>query len=172
MNKLKNNIYLCATAKVSDEAEIGSNTKIWQNVQVRENARIGKDCNIGKDCYIDDNVKIGNRCKIQNSVSLYFGLIIEDDVFIGPSVCFTNDKVPRAFNEDWKVVGTVVKKCASIGANSTIVCGVEIGEYAMIGAGSVVSKNVEPYSLVMGNPAKHCSYIDKMGNKIKGKPSE
>ena len=93
-------------------------------------------------------------------------------MFVGPNACFSNDRIPRAFNKEWKVTPTIVKKGASIGANATIVCGVTIGEYAMVAAGSVVTKDVEPYSLVMGNPARHYSYVDKMGNKIEGKPNE
>jgi len=167
-----NNIYIDKTANVSPEAKIGNGTKVWVNSQIRENTDIGKNCIISKDTYIDTGVTIGNNCKIQNSVSVYHGVIIEDDVFVGPNACFTNDKVPRAFDPEWTITPTLVKKGVSVGANSTIVCGVTLGEYCMIAAGSVVSKDVEPYSLVMGNPAKHYSYIDKMGNKIEGKPNE
>jgi UDP-2-acetamido-3-amino-2,3-dideoxy-glucuronate N-acetyltransferase len=160
-------IFIHPTANVSDKAVIGDGTKIWINSQIRENCTIGQNCIISKDTYIDTKVTIGNNCKIQNSVSVYHGVTIEDDVFVGPNVCFTNDKVPRAFNSDWKITNTFVKKGASIGANSTIVCGITIGEYAMVAAGSVVTKDVAPYSLVMGNPAKHYSFIDKMGNRVK-----
>lgn len=166
------NIYIHPTANVSEQAKIGDGTKIWINSQVREKSEIGSNCIISKDTYIDTEVKIGNNCKIQNSVSVYHGVTIEDDVFVGPNVCFTNDKVPRAFDPEWKITPTLVKKGASLGANSTIVCGVVIGEYAMIAAGSVVTKDVEPFSLVMGNPAKHYSYIDKMGNKIESESNE
>lgn len=165
-------VYFCTTSKVSEKSIIGEGTKIWQNVQVREDAKIGKNCNISKDCYIDTNVIIGDNCKVQNGVSIYWGVTIEDDVFVGPNTCFSNDKIPRAFNLDWKITPTIIKKGASLGANSTIVCGITIGEYAMVAAGSVVTKDVEPYSLVMGNPAKHYSYLDKMGNKIEGRPHE
>jgi len=166
------NIYIDSTAKVSPEAIIGNGTKIWINSQIREKSEIGHNCIISKDTYIDTQVKIGNNCKIQNSVSIYQGVRVEDDVFIGPNACFTNDKVPRAFEQDWKITPTLIKKGASIGANATIVCGVIIGEYSMVASGSVVTKDVEPYSLVMGNPAKHYSYIDKAGNKIVGKPND
>lgn len=166
------NVFIHDSAVVSNDTEIGDNSKIWINSQIRENSSIGSNCIISKDTYIDTNVKIGNNCKIQNSVSVYQGVIIEDDVFVGPNACFTNDKVPRAFEPEWSITPTLVKKGASIGANATIVCGITIGEYAMVAAGSVVTKDVEPYSLVMGNPAKHYSYIDKMGNKIKGNPNE
>ncbi len=163
------NVYIDETARVSPDAEIGDGTKIWVNVQVRESALVGKNCILSKDVYVDHGVKIGNNCKIQNSVSVYNGVTIENDVFIGPNVCFTNDRVPRAFNSNWKIIPTYVKKGASIGANATIVCGVTIGEYAMVAAGSVVTRDVKPYSLVMGNPARHASQIDKEGNKISTK---
>lgn len=161
-----NNIYIDLTANVSKKADIGAGTKIWINSQVRENCSIGTNCIISKDTYIDSNVKIGNNCKIQNGVSVYQGVTIEDDIFIGPNVCFTNDKVPRAFDSDWQITSTLIKKGTSIGANATILCGITLGEYCMIAAGSVVTKDVEPFSLVMGNPARHYSYIDKMGKKI------
>ena len=169
---MANNNYIHPTANVSDQAIIGDGTKIWINSQIREKSKIGSNCIISKDTYIDTEVKIGNNCKIQNSVSVYHGVTIEDDVFVGPNACFTNDKVPRAFDPEWKITPTFVKKGASIGANSTIVCGITLGEYCMVAAGSVVTKDVEPYSLVMGNPARHYSYVDKMGNKIEGKPNE
>lgn len=150
------------TAEVNEKAKIGKNTKIWNLAQVRENAEIGENCIISKNVYIDENVRIGNNCKIQNNVNVYHGVIIEDDVFCGPSMTFTNDLFPRAFNKDWKITNTVVKRGASIGANATIVCGVTIGEYAMVGAGSVVTKDVEPYTLVAGNPAKFIRKIEKL----------
>ena len=165
------NIYIDKTANVSEQAKIGNGTKIWINSQIRENTNIGENCIISKDTYIDTKVKIGSNCKIQNSVSVYQGVTIEDDVFVGPNACFTNDKVPRAFDPEWKITPTLVKKGVSIGANATIVCGITLGEYSMVAAGSVVTKDVESYSLVMGNPAKHYSYVDKMGNKIEGKPN-
>lgn len=165
------NIYIHPTANVSAEAKISDGTKIWINSQIREKSEIGENCIISKDTYIDAEVKIGNNCKIQNSVSVYHGVTIEDDVFVGPNACFTNDKVPRAFDPEWKITPTFVKKGSSIGANATIVCGITLGEYCMVAAGSVVTKDVEPYSLVMGNPAKHYSYVDKMGNKIEGNPN-
>lgn len=161
------NIFIHKSADVSDSAKIGDGTKVWNSAQIRENSEIGENCIISKDVYIDTDVKIGDRCKIQNSVSIYNGVTIENDVFVGPNVSFTNDKVPRAFNSEWKITPTLIKEGVSLGANSTIVCGITVGEYAMVAAGSVVTKDVEPYSLVMGNPAKHYSYIDKMGNKVK-----
>lgn len=155
------------TAILDKSAKIGDGTKIWVNVQVRENVVIGSNCILSKDVYIDHGVNIGSNCKIQNSVSIYNGVSLEEDIFVGPNVCFTNDKVPRAFNESWVVTNTLVKTGASIGANATIVCGVTIGEYAMVAAGSIVTKDVKPYSLVMGSPASHRYYIDKSGHEIK-----
>ncbi|MFC1845168.1 acyltransferase [Thermodesulfobacteriota bacterium] len=166
-------IFIHPTANVDKNCQIGNGTKIWINAQIRENVVIGSDCIISKDTYIDHGVEIGSNSKIQNGVSIYNGVTIEDDVFIGPNATFTNDKIPRAFNADWKIIPTVIKKGASIGANSTIICGITIGEYAMVAAGSVVTKSVEPYSLVMGNPAKHVSYIDETGNRVqKGEKNE
>ncbi|PUE63772.1 acyltransferase [Arcobacter caeni] len=166
------NIYIHPSANVSAEAKIGDGTKIWINSQIREKSNIGTNCIISKDTYIDAEVKIGNNCKIQNSVSIYHGVTIGDEVFVGPNACFTNDKVPRAFDTEWKITPTFVKKGVSIGANATIVCGITLGEYCMVAAGSVVTKDVEAYSLVKGNPAKHYSYVDKMGNKIEGNPND
>lgn len=155
--------------------QIGKNTRIWHNAHVRKNAKIGSDCIIGKNVYIDEGVVIGNKVKIQNNVSVYKGVAIEDGVFVGPHVCFTNDKLPRAINPDgtqknqtdWKIAKTTVKEGASIGANSTIICGVNIGKFAMIGAGSVVTKNVPDYALVYGNPAKFKGYVCKCGAMAK-----
>ncbi len=159
-------IYIHPTAEVSDRATIGDGTKIWNLAQVREKAQIGEGCIISKNVYIDTQVKIGNRVKIQNNVNVYHGVVIEDDVFLGPSMTFTNDMFPRAFNSEWIIANTVVKKGASIGANSTIVCGVTIGEYAMVGAGSVVTKDIEPYALVVGNPARQIGRVCECGARI------
>ncbi|WP_290901811.1 acyltransferase [Ferroglobus sp.] len=152
---------------VVESDEIGEGTKIWHFVHVREKARIGRNCNIGKGVYIDTEVVIGNNVKIQNFATIYKGVIIEDDVFIGPAVVFTNDLYPRAFiwGEE-KIEKTIVRKGASVGANSTIICGVEIGEYAMIGAGSVVTKSVPPHALVYGNPAKLKGFVCYCGRKL------
>jgi acetyltransferase-like isoleucine patch superfamily enzyme len=154
------------SATIDPHAEIGDGSMVWVNVQVRENAKIGKNCVLSKDVYIDCNVSIGDDCKIQNSVSVYDGVTIESQVFVGPNASFTNDKVPRAFNSDWRITKTLVKKGASLGANCTIICGIVIGEYAIVAAGSVVTKDVPPYSLVVGNPARVVAKIDKAGNKI------
>lgn len=159
-------VFIHPTASVSPKAQLGQGTKVWINVQIRENAVIGDNCIVSKDVYIDHAVTIGDRCKIQNSVSVYNGVTIGNDVFVGPNACFTNDRVPRAFNADWKITPTVVKDGASIGANSTLICGITVGEYAMVAAGSVVTRDVEPYTLVMGNPARLVARIDKAGNKV------
>jgi len=149
------------SAEVAPSATVGPGTSIWNQAQVREGARIGADCVIGKNAYIDADVVVGDRVKIQNNVSLYHGVTIEDGVFIGPHVCFTNDKVPRAINRDgsaktdadWEVSPTVVRAGAAVGANSTILPGVSIGRWAMIGSGSVVTHDVADHELVVGNPA-------------------
>jgi acetyltransferase-like isoleucine patch superfamily enzyme len=145
---------------ISSEARIGEGSKVWINVQIREGAQIGRDCILSKDVYIDHAVSIGDRCKIQNGVSVYNGVTIEDEVFVGPNATFTNDRIPRAFNADWKITPTRICRGSSIGANATIVCGITIGEYAMVAAGSVVTRDVPPYTLVMG--------IDREGNRIEG----
>lgn len=165
------------TADVSDKAKIGEGTRIWNNVQVRENAKIGKNCILSKNVYIDEGVSIGNNVKIQNNVSVYQGVTIGDGVFVGPHVCFTNDKIPRAVNTDgslknscdWKVSEILVKEGVAIGANSTILPGVTIGKWALIGAGSVVTKDVPDYGLVVGNPARLVGIVCKCGSKLNEK---
>lgn len=157
-------VFVHKTAEVDPRSSIGAGTRVWNNAQVREDAMIGRDCVISKDVYIDRNVVLGDYCKVQNGASIYHGCTLEDSVFIGPHVAFTNDRVPRVHHRrKWAVVKTHIGKGASIGANSTIVCGITIGEYAMIAAGSVVTKNVAPYSMVMGNPARHIYYVDEEG---------
>jgi acetyltransferase-like isoleucine patch superfamily enzyme len=163
---MSNPVYIHPTANVSPEANIGAGSKIWINVQVREHAQIGENCIISKDVYIDHAVRIGARCKIQNSVSVYNGVTLGDEVFVGPDVAFTNDRIPRAFNAEWKITATSVGNGASLGANCTIICGVNIGEYAMVAAGSVVTRDVPAYTLVAGNPARPIARIDKAGNRV------
>ena len=159
-------IYVHETAEVSVDAEIGEGTKIWNQVQIRENASVGENCILSKNVYVDLGVKIGNRVKIQNNVNVYHGVTIEDDVFLGPSMTFTNDLFPRAFSDDWQVYETKVKRGAAIGANAVIICGTVIGEYAMIGAGSVVTKDVDNYALMAGNPAKRIGWVCKCGQRL------
>jgi UDP-2-acetamido-3-amino-2,3-dideoxy-glucuronate N-acetyltransferase len=158
----RTNVRIHATADVSPSAVIGPGTSIWHQAQVREGARIGAECIIGKNVYVDAGVVLGDRCKVQNNVSLYHGVTVEDGVFIGPHVCFTNDRLPRAVNRDgslktdadWEVSPIVVRHGAALGANSTILPGVTIGRWAMVGSGSVVTADVADHELVFGNPAR------------------
>lgn len=159
--------YVHPTAEVSPEAHLGAGTRIWRQAHVREYASIGEFCTIGKGVYVEKHVRIGSRVKIQNSVSIFEGVTLEDGVFVGPHVCFTNDMFPRAITPDgklkdagdWVVTPTLVKYGASLGAGSVIVCGVTIGEFALIGAGSVVTRDVPPHALVFGNPARLHGYV-------------
>lgn len=167
--------YIDKTALVSEKSKIGDNVSIWRFTQIRENSVIGDNCIVGMGVYIDCDVCIGKNVKIQNNVSIYHGATIEDGVFVGPHVCFTNDKNPRAIDDKgnlltddgWEVSKILVKKGASIGANSTICPGVTIGEYAMVGAGSVVTKNVPDFALVYGNPAHIQGSVDKSGKTVR-----
>lgn len=161
------NIKIHPTVNMSEGCVIGAGTKVWINSQIRENVFIGKDCIIGKDTYIDHDVTIGNRVKIQNGVSIYYGITVKDDVFIGPNAVFTNDYYPRAFNKEWIVTQTLVMEGASIGANATIICGITLGKYCMVGAGSVVTKDVPDHALVVGNPAHIIGYVCKCGRRTK-----
>ena len=163
---MRDGVFIHPTAHVDERAHIGAGTKIWINVQIREHAQIGRDCILSKDVYIDHSVSIGDGCKVQNSVSVYNGVTIENDVFVGPNACFTNDKVPRANNPHWTVTATRVGRGASIGANATIVCGTTIGEFAMIAAGAVVTKDVPPFTLMMGNPARAVGRVNEAGHRV------
>jgi len=155
------------TAEVSENSTLGSGTKVWHHAQVREGAEIGENCNLGKNVYVDFKVKIGNNVKIQNNVSVYHGVTIEDDVMVGPSAVFTNDLYPRARTwDESRVVETLIKKGASIGANATIICGNTIGENAMVAAGSVVTESVPKHALVAGVPAKVVGYVCECGFKL------
>jgi UDP-2-acetamido-3-amino-2,3-dideoxy-glucuronate N-acetyltransferase len=175
-SKLKKSmsIFIHPTAEVSDKAIIGDNTKIWHHAQVRPGAKIGVNCIIGKGVYIDTDVPIGNNVKIQNYVSVYHGVNVEDGVFIGPHVCFTNDMRPRAINpddspkaaSDWVLSETHIKKGAALGANSTIRCGITINEWAMVGSGSVVTRDVPAHGLVFGNPARLHGFVCTCGEKV------
>ena len=158
--------FIHETALVDATATIGSGSKVWVNVQIREGSNIGDDCILSKDVYVDHGVQLGDRCKIQNGVSIYHGVTLEDDVFVGPNAVFTNDLYPRAFNQQWQCVPTLVRQGASIGANATIVCGVTLGEYCMVGAGSVVTADVPAYALVRGNPARVVGKVDRLGHRV------
>jgi len=150
----------------SESNNIGENTKIWAYTHILPGAKIGSGCNIGEHCYIENYVSIGNNVTIKNGISIWDGITIEDEVFLGPHMVFTNDITPRSKNRDYLQVKTLVKKGASIGANVTIIGGCIIGQYAMIGAGSVVTKDVVDYSLSYGNPARHKGFVCKCGNKL------
>jgi UDP-2-acetamido-3-amino-2,3-dideoxy-glucuronate N-acetyltransferase len=156
------------TAIIDDGCKIGKGTKIWHFSHVMTGSEIGENCNIGQNVVISPGVKLGKNVKVQNNVSLYTGVICEDDVFLGPSMVFTNVINPRsAIIRKDSYATTVVEKGASIGANSTIVCGNKIGTYSFIGAGAVVTKDVKPYALVIGNPARQTGWMSEYGHKLK-----
>lgn len=167
-------VFIHPTAEISPEAIVGPGTSLWNQVQVREGARVGAACNIGKNVYIDANVVIGNYVKIQNNVSVFHGVTIEDGVFIGPHVCFTNDLQPRAITpqgtvkgqEDWVAGTTLVRYGSSIGAGSVILPSITIGCFAMVGAGSVVTRSIPDYALVFGNPARQHGYVCRCGQRL------
>ena len=151
---MKNNIFIHKTSEVSTNASVGKNSKIWHFSHIRENVTIGDNVSIGQNVYIDRGVKIGNNCKIQNNVSIYNGVIIGNNVFVGPSVVFTNDIYPEVENwSDDKIIKTLICDGVSIGANSTILCGITLFENCLIGAGSVVTKNIQKNMIAYGNPA-------------------
>lgn len=152
------------TAVIDPGAEIGAGTRIWHFCHLMPKSRVGKDCSLGQNVFVDDHVVIGNGVRIQNNVSLFNGVIVEDDVFLGPSMVFTNVINPRSFiSRKTEFRKTLVRKGATIGANATILCGVEIGSYALIGAGSVVIRDVPAYALMVGNPARQAGWVSKAG---------
>jgi len=155
------------TAVIDDGCKIGKGTKIWHFTHIMKGSEIGENCNIGQNVVISPGVKLGRNVKVQNNVSIYTGVTCEDDVFLGPSMVFTNVINPRsAIIRKEQYLATIVEKGASIGANSTIVCGNKIGTYAFIGAGAVVTKDVKPYSLVVGNPARQTGWMSEYGHKL------
>jgi UDP-2-acetamido-3-amino-2,3-dideoxy-glucuronate N-acetyltransferase len=158
------------TAVAEDGAEIGAGTRVWHFAHVRSGARIGERCVLGKSVFVDSGVVIGAGCRIQNFVSIYSGVTLEDDVFVGPSAVFTNDSYPRASGGEWDRLPTLVRTGASIGANATVLCGLTIGELAMVGAGAVVTADVEPHRLVVGNPAKPVGWVCRCGRGVPGGP--
>jgi acetyltransferase-like isoleucine patch superfamily enzyme len=168
-------VYIHPTADVSPKAVLGEGVRIWHQAQVREGAVLGRNCILGKGAYVDFGVHIGDNVKIQNRASVYHGVTIESGVFVGPHVIFTNDKLPRAVNpdgslksdDDWELGEILVREGASIGAGAIIVTGVTIGRWAMIGSGSVVTRNVPDYGLVYGNPARLHGYACPCGHKLK-----
>lgn len=156
------------TAVIDENCVIGKDTKIWHFSHIMPNCVIGDRCNIGQNVVVSPEVILGNNVKVQNNVSIYTGVICEDDVFLGPSMVFTNVLNPRsAVNRRGQYSKTFVRKGATIGANATIVCGIEIGEYAFIGAGTVVLKNVKPYALLVGNPAKQIGWMSEYGHRLR-----
>ena len=165
----KKDYFVHESSYVDKNVVIGKGTKIWHFSHIQSGSEIGKNCSVGQNVNIGNNVKIGNHVKIQNNVSVYEGVELEDYVFCGPSMVFTNIKVPRS---EFPQRGsnyyqkTLVKKSASIGANATIVCGVTIGEYAMVGSGAVVTKEIPDYALIVGNPGKVIGKVDEKGNQI------
>ena len=159
-------VFVHPTAEVEAGATLGAGTRVWHQAHIRRDAVIGSDCNLGKNVFVDEGVVIGSRVKIQNNVSVYHGVELADEVFVGPSAVFTNDLRPRAAGTEWKVSTTVVHRGASIGANATIVCGTEIGEHAMIGAGSVVTHDVPAHQLVVGNPARPHGWVCACGEIV------
>ena len=165
----ENKYFAHESSYVDNNVEIGKGTKIWHFSHIQSGAEIGEGCSIGQNVNIGNNVKIGNYVKIQNNVSVYEGVELEDYVFCGPSIVFTNIKFPRSeFPQRGTNIyqKTLIKKSASIGANATILCGITIGEYALIGAGAVVTKDIPHYALVVGNPGKVVGEVDKKGNQI------
>jgi acetyltransferase-like isoleucine patch superfamily enzyme len=171
---MERSYFVHPSADVSPQAIIGEGTKIWQHCQVREKAVLGMNCILSKGVYIDAGVVIGKNVKIQNGISVYHGVTLQDGVFCGPHCVFTNDKRPRSINPDgtlkggadWVVSETLVKEGASIGAHATIVCGITIGKWAMIGSGAVVTKSVPDYGLVYGNPARLHGFVCPCGQKL------
>jgi acetyltransferase-like isoleucine patch superfamily enzyme len=159
------------TARIAESAKIGEGTWIGQNVQIHDHAEVGEECCIHKNVYLGTRSKLGNRVKIQNDVSIFEGVRLNDGVFVGPHVCFTNDRIPRAINpdgslkktSDWKISETFIDTGASIGANATIICRIRIGAWAMVGSGAVVTRDVPPYGLVLGNPARLRGYVCECG---------
>jgi len=162
-----NKYFAHETAVIDEGCRIGNNTKIWHFSHIMPDCIIGENCNIGQNVVISPKVILGKNVKVQNNVSIYTGVICEDDVFLGPSMVFTNVINPRSHvNRKEEFRQTIVRKGASIGANATIVCGNEIGEYAMIGAGAVITKAVKPYALVAGNPAKQMGWVSEYGCQL------
>jgi acetyltransferase-like isoleucine patch superfamily enzyme len=172
---MESQVHIHPTADVDPNVNIGEGTRIWHESQVRSGASIGRNCVLGKGVFIDTHVSIGNNVKIQNYVSVYHGVTVEDGVFIGPHVCFTNDLRPRAIDpdgllkeaEDWILTETLVRRGAALGAGAIIRCGVTIGEWAMVGLGSVVTHSVPDYALVFGNPARLHGFVCPCGQDLK-----
>lgn len=167
MSNTFENVYIHDTAVVDNGVELGSGTKIWHFSHVLGNSKVGQNCSIGQNVMIGPDVAIGNGCKLQNNVAVYKGVTLEDDVFCGPSMVFTNVLTPRAHIERKdEFAPTIIGKGATLGANCTIICGHNVGAYAMVGAGAVVTKDVLPYALVVGNPAKQIGWVSEAGERL------
>ena len=161
------NFFAHETAVIDEGVTIGAGTKIWHFSHIMPNAKIGESCNLGQNVVVSPDVVLGKNVKVQNNVSIYTGVVCEDDVFLGPSMVFTNISNPRsAIVRRDQYEKTTVKKGASIGANATVICGNDIGEYALIGAGAVITKDVLPYALVVGNPARQIGWVSEYGHKL------
>ena len=167
-------VFIHPTADVDPHATIGDDTKIWALCQVRDHARLGRECIVGRNSFIDSGVVIGDRCKIQNNALVYAGVTLEDGVFVGPAVCFTNDKLPRAINpdgtlksaHDWIVGQTLVKYGAAVGAAAVVVTGVTLGRFCIVGSGAVVTRDVPDFAVVVGNPARVVGYVCRCATRL------
>jgi UDP-2-acetamido-3-amino-2,3-dideoxy-glucuronate N-acetyltransferase len=165
--------YIHPSAEVDKDVVIGENCRIWSNVQIRSGARIGRETSLGRNCFVDLDVVVGDRVKVQNNASLYEGVTLEDGVFVGPHVVFTNDRIPRAVTpdgqlkatDDWVLGRTIVRHGAALGAGTVVVTGVEIGRWAMIGSGTVVTRDVPEHALVVGNPGRIVGYVSAGGQR-------
>ena len=162
----RSDVFIHPTADVSETAAIGRGTKIWHQAQIMDGATLGEHCNIGKGVFVAAGVTIGSNVKVQNYVSIYKGVTVEDDVLLGPHMTFTNDLYPRAFNNEYTVYETWVRRGASVGANATIVCGVTLNEYCIVAAGAVIVANVPAFALATGNPGRVTGYVCRCGNRL------
>lgn len=160
------NVYVDPTAIIGTNVKLGSGTKIWHFVHIMNDAKIGNDCILADYVYVGKGVKIGDQVKLENRATVYEGVTIEDNVFVGPHVTFTNDLYPRSLNPNWKILPTFVKEGSSIGAGAVIVCGVTIGKYTLIGAGSVVTEDTPSHALAFGNPARVRGFVCRCGRKL------
>ena len=164
---MEEEVFIHETAVIDEPCTIGSGSKIWHFSHIMPDSVLGDNCNLGQNVVVSSKVILGNNVKVQNNVSIYTGVICEDDVFLGPSMVFTNIINPRsAVVRRDKYVSTLIKRGASIGANATVICGNTIGEFALIGAGSVITRDIAPYALVVGNPAKQIGWVSEYGNRL------
>lgn len=167
-------VFIHPTAQVAESAVIGSGTRVWMNTQIREGAHVGRNCIIGRNVYVDADVQVGDNCKLENNALLFAGAVLEDGVFVGPGAILTNDKRPRAINpdgslkkaSDWQAGHIVVKRGASIGAGASVLTDLVVGEFALVGAGAVITHDVPAHALVMGNPARLVGYVCQEGHRL------